>query len=98
MFENLHFVWDSKKDLTNQKKHGISFREAKTAFYDDNARLIHDPEHSQKEDRYILLGISQKLRVLVICHCYRSKEQEIRIISARKATKEEQRQYEGYIS
>jgi len=87
------FSWDPAKAKSNQKKHGISFEEARSAFYDENARLIHDPDHSEEEDRYILLGMSVVLRVLVVCHCYRERESVIRIISARKATKREQKQY-----
>lgn len=90
--DELRFEWDPNKADSNRKKHGISFEEAQTAFYDDNARLINDPEHSQDEDRYILLGLSQVLRLLVICHVYRD-EDVIRIISARIATKSESRQY-----
>ncbi|MEM9008468.1 MAG: BrnT family toxin [Cyanobacteria bacterium P01_F01_bin.86] len=90
----VRFEWDPQKAESNRKKHGISFEEAKTAFYDDNARLIHDPEHSQDEDRYILLGLSQILRLLIVCHVYRENDEVIRIISARPATKAEYRQYE----
>ena len=89
----IEFTWDNKKDKINQKKHGVSFSEAQTVFYDENARLIHDPDHSIEEDRFILLGLSSKLRILLVCHCYRKNEAIIRIISARKATKKEQKQY-----
>ncbi len=91
---HLEFAWDPEKAKTNQRKHGISFEEAKTVFYDDNARIIHDPDHSQSEERFILLGMSLKLRILIVCHCYRSQEKVIRIISARRATKRERRKYE----
>ncbi len=87
------FAWDDKKNKTNQKKHGVSFREARTVFYDENARLIYDPDHSIDEDHFILLGLSSGLRILLVCHCYRKDEAIIRIISARKATKKEQKQY-----
>lgn len=90
--DELRFEWDSNKAESNRKKHGISFEEAQTAFYDDNARLVHDPEHSRDEDRYILLGLSQVLRLLIICHVYRDDDM-IRIISARIATKSERKQY-----
>lgn len=90
--DELRFEWDPNKAESNHTKHGISFEEAQTAFYDDNARLVHDPEHSRDEDRYILLGLSQVLRIIVICHVYRD-EDVIRIISARIATKSERRQY-----
>jgi uncharacterized DUF497 family protein len=90
---DLVFRWDPRKDAHNQEKHGISFHEAKSVFYDDNARLIDDPDHSEEEDRFILLGLSSSLRVLVVCHCYRENESVIRIISARRASKTESRKY-----
>ena len=89
----LRFEWDEHKNTKNVRKHGISFDDAKTIFADNNALLISDPDHSQSEDRFILLGLSNDLRILVVCHCYRKNEQVIRIISARKATKKEQRIY-----
>ncbi|MCL0074248.1 BrnT family toxin [Dehalococcoidia bacterium] len=89
----IEFTRDNKKDKINQKKHGVSFREARTVFYDENARLIYDPDHSIEEDRFILLGLSSRLRILLVCHCYRKNEAIIRIISARKATKKEQKRY-----
>lgn len=89
------FTWDPAKALVNEKKHGISFEEAHTIFYDDNARLEHDPDHSEDEERFLLLGLSERLRILLVCHCYRSDDDnEIRLISARKATKNERQQYE----
>jgi uncharacterized DUF497 family protein len=94
--EEIDFEWDERKAQQNEQKHGISFEEAQTAFYDDNARLSHDPDHSQDEDRYILLGMSAVLRVLVVCHVYRQGNDVIRIISARKATKREQQQYQRF--
>ena len=87
------FSWDESKSITNLKKHKISFEEAKTVFYDDNARLIHDPEHSKTEDRYILLGLSSQLRLLVVVHIYNKQDEQIRIISARKTTKTESKHY-----
>jgi uncharacterized DUF497 family protein len=90
---DLAFRWDPRKNALNQEKHGVSFEEAKTVFYDENARLIDDPDHSEEEDRFILLGFSSSLKLLVVCHCYREKESVIRIISARKATKTEARNY-----
>jgi len=89
----IRFEWDDRKAWTNERKHGISFEEAETAFYDDNARLSYDPDHSQDEDRYILLGVSSSLRLLVVCHVYRQGDECIRIISAREATRQEQKQY-----
>lgn len=85
----LAFRWDPKKETHNREKHGVAFEEAKSVFYDESAKLIHDPEHSDDEDRFILLGFSSALRMLVVCHCYRENESIIRIISARKATKSE---------
>lgn len=91
--DEIHFVWDDKKAARNRLKHGIGFEEAKTVFYDEYARLIPDPDHSLEEERFLLLGVSTALRVLVVCHCYRSNDCEIRLISARKATLHEQHQY-----
>ena len=91
---NLSFEWDEKKDASNQKKHGVSFKEATTVFSDDLARLIPDPD-SEGEERFILMGMSSYSRILTVCHCERSPD-VIRIISARKADKSERKQYEGY--
>lgn len=91
------FSWDDRKERDNQRKHGISFEEAVTAFTDENARVKHDSEHSEDEDRFILLGFSAKLRLLVVAHAYRKDETEIRIISARKATRNERRQYGQFL-
>jgi uncharacterized DUF497 family protein len=90
---DLMFVWDAKKDRTNHRKHGVSFAEAQTVFYDENAREYADPDHSESEERFILLGLSRRPRVLVVCHCYRESESVIRIISARKADRSEEREY-----
>ena len=95
--KKFEFTWDLAKAAINERKHGVSFEEAKTSFYDDNARLDHDPDHSDDEDRFILLGMSFKLRILVVCHCYRANDTEIRLISARKATKKERLQYEEFL-
>ncbi|MGB9428536.1 MAG: BrnT family toxin [Gammaproteobacteria bacterium] len=89
----LRFEWDPAKAAANIKKHGIGFDEAKSVFADERAKLIADPQHSDNEDRFVLLGLSTRLRLLVVCHCYRSKSNTIRIISARKATATESRQY-----
>lgn len=91
---NIRFTWDRRKAIANLQKHGVSFEEAKTVFYDDNARLMPDPEHSEVEERFVLLGISTHLRLLMICHCYRAKDSVIRIISARKATSRERKSYQ----
>ena len=89
----LNIEWDPRKAAANEKKHGISFDEAATVFSDENGRLIPDPDHSEEEDRFILLGMSWSLRILVVCHCYRKASNVIRIISARKATRSERAQY-----
>ena len=89
----LRFEWDPAKAAANIKKHGIAFDEAKSVFADERAKLIADPQHSDDEDRFVLLGLSTKLKLLVVCHCYRSKSNTIRIISARKATAVESLQY-----
>ncbi|MCK4304580.1 MAG: BrnT family toxin [Candidatus Eisenbacteria sp.] len=91
--KSLRFVWDPRKNRTNRAKHGISFEEAQTAFLDTNAKVYFDPDHSGTEDRFILLGISSQLRVLVVCHCYRESEMVVRVISARKADRSEQKDY-----
>lgn len=89
------FEWDENKNAINKRKHGVSFEEAKTVFYDTEALVIADPEHSEEEDRFIILGLSNKVNLLVVCHCYRASDTVIRIISARKATKTEQSYYRG---
>ena len=89
----IRFSWDEKKNKSNQRKHGVSFEEARTAFYDENAKVYFDPDHSADEDRFILLGIGSRLRVLVVCHCYRESESVIRIFSARKADRREKEDY-----
>ena len=90
----LHFEWDEAKAKANLKKHGIGFEEAKSVFLDDHARLIPDPDHSIDEERFVLLGYSSSLKLLVVCHCYRGGDRIIRIISARKATRQEAQIYE----
>lgn len=89
----LKFEWDERKATANVKKHGVSFEEAKTVFFDERAKLIDDPEHSDDEERFVLMGLSSSLRVMVVCHCYRSAGNVIRIISARKATTHESKYY-----
>ncbi len=91
--KQLEFEWDDKKDTANSKKHGVSFDEARTVFYDEYAIQFFDPEHSESEDRFILLGTSFKLKTLVVCHCFRQEETVVRIISARKADKDEEQVY-----
>jgi uncharacterized DUF497 family protein len=89
----LQFEWDEAKNRENIKKHGVSFEEAHTVFLDENSRRFYDPDHSHDEDRFIMLGMSAKLRILVVCHCFRLNDSAIRIISARKALKREARSY-----
>lgn len=90
---SIKFEWDELKASSNVNKHGVSFEEARTVFYDERAKLIGDPDHSENEDRFILLGLSSSLRVIIVCHCYRSEGNVIRIISARKATTNETKAY-----
>jgi uncharacterized protein len=92
----LSFDWNDQKAKVNERKHGVSFEEAQTVFYDENARLRYDQDHSLDEERYILLGISSLLRLLVVCHVYREGQGVIRIVSARKATKQEVKQYRSF--
>lgn len=95
--DGLVFSWDDRKARENLHKHGVSFEEATTAFADERARIKHDPDHSHDEDRFILLGFSAKLRILVVAHAYRKADTEIRIISARKATRNERKQYGSFL-
>lgn len=90
---DLRFEWDPEKDKQNQRKHGVAFEEAESAFADEHGLFMSDPEHSEDEDRFILLGLSSALRTLVVCHCYREREDVVRIISARKANRSERSQY-----
>jgi uncharacterized DUF497 family protein len=89
----LQFQWNPSKNRANEKKHGVSFTEAESAFSDEHGLFMADPDHSEDEDRFVLIGMSASLRVLVVCHCYRKAETVIHIISARMATRAEQRQY-----
>jgi uncharacterized DUF497 family protein len=90
----LHFAWEESKNEANKKKHEVGFEEAQTVFFDESAMEFFDTEHSNDEDRFLLLGQSFSLRTLMVCHCYREKEDIIRIISARKATAKERRKYQ----
>ena len=91
----LLFEWDDNKNKANIQKHGISFEEASSVFYDENALIISDESHSNDEERFIMIGFSYKYNLLVVCHCYRQNESTIRIISARRATKNERQEYLG---
>jgi uncharacterized DUF497 family protein len=95
--DDLIFEWDERKSRANRRKHGVSFEEARSAFLDENARVISDPEHSDGEERFVLLGLSTALRLLVVCHCYRQDDGAVRIISARRADRAEQRQYREWL-
>jgi uncharacterized protein len=90
---SVQFEWHPAKAAANIRNHGVSFEEAQTAFYDDEAVVIDDPEHSAREHRFILLGMSSVPRILVVIHCVRGEDEAIRIISARRANRQEQRQY-----
>lgn len=92
--KNIKFEWDEAKAKLNLDKHGISFLEAKSVFYDRYARVIFDETHSGDEERFVILGLSSELRVLIVVHCYRENDEIIRLISARKATQNETKQYE----
>lgn len=89
----IRFEWDEAKNRRNRRKHGVPFEEAQTVFLDENAIRFFDPDHSADEDRFLMLGISFRLRVLVVCHCFRVNDSVIRIISARKADKAEEAEY-----
>lgn len=90
---DIQFEWDEAKSRDNKRKHGVSFEEAQTVFLDENAIRFFDPDHSADEDRFLILGISFQLRVLVVCHCFRASDAVIRIISARKANRQEEAAY-----
>ncbi len=91
---DLRFEWDEAKNRSNQRKHRVSFEEAQTVFYDDWAILVEDEDANEPEERFVLLGMSAGLRTLVVCHCYRESDETIRIISARRADRQERRDYE----
>ncbi len=90
---NIEFAWDRRKARTNIVKHGVSFEEAQSVFLDEGARLIDDPDHSRDEDRFLLLGYSFEARCLIVSHCYRESDSVIRLISARRATAQEEEVY-----
>ena len=91
---DLHFEWDERKSAENLRKHKVSFEEARTVFDDECGLLLADPDHSADEDRFVLIGSSSVPRILVVCHCERMEGDVIRIISARKTTRKERKQYE----
>jgi uncharacterized DUF497 family protein len=89
----IRFSWDDRKSEANKKKHGVSFDEDKWVFYDKSAIKYFDPDHSDDEDRFLMVGMSQQIRIIIVCHCFREEDSVIRIISARKATKGEEDVY-----
>ncbi len=91
--DEIRFEWDEKKNTINKLKHGVSFEEARTVFYDPDALVISDPDHSLEEDRFLIMGFSFELNLLIVSHCYREADSVIRIISAREANKNESKQY-----
>lgn len=91
--KEIKFTWDENKNQINQKKHKLSFEEAKTVFYDVEAIVFDDPEHSEEEDRFLIIGFTEKARLCIVSHCYREEDSIIRIISARKATTSEKEYY-----
>jgi hypothetical protein len=91
--KKISFQWDERKNKLNKKEHGVSFEEAMSIFYDENAFQYDDPDHSDDEERFLMLGLSHKLRVLIVSHCYRKEDSVIRIISARKAVRNEREKY-----
>ena len=91
----LRFEWDDRKNAQNRRKHGIGFEEAQTVFFDERALLIADPDHSKQDERFILLRLSNALRTLVVCHCYGQEGDVIRLISARRADRQEREKYEN---
>ncbi|MCJ7771804.1 MAG: BrnT family toxin [Desulfobacterales bacterium] len=93
--KSIRFSWDDRKNLANQKKHKLSFEEAQSVFFDECATEYYDPDHSESEDRFLMLGLSYQVRVLVVSYTFREDEIEIRIISGRRATKKEQKEYTG---
>jgi uncharacterized protein len=89
----IRFEWDPKKNTLNKRKHRVAFEEGQTVFADEHGLLLDDPDHSEEEDRFILLGLSSNLHLLVVCHTYRKNDRVVRIISARRAATSEQQQY-----
>ena len=93
IMDMIKFEWDENKNRTNPQKHGISFDEAKTVFYDENAILFDDPEHSREEERFLIIGVTTNEKICIVSHCYKDNDKKIRLISARKATKSERKTY-----
>jgi uncharacterized DUF497 family protein len=93
--KRIRFEWDARKAAVNLRKHRVSFEEARSVFLDEDALLRPDEGHSDDEERFLLLGLSGRLRTVVVCHCYRQEDEVIRLISARKANSDERRQYDA---
>ncbi|HZX25145.1 MAG TPA: BrnT family toxin [Woeseiaceae bacterium] len=93
----LTFEWNRTKARANALRHGVTFDEARSVFYDEQARQFFDEEHSESEDRFVMLGLSDRFRILVVCHAASPKDEAIRIISARKATRRERTSYLSYM-
>ena len=91
--KDIYFDWSEAKNQANVRKHGVSFKEAKSVFFDESALLLADPDHSEDEDRFVLLGLSAKLRLLLVCHCFEADDGLIRVISCRKANRKEMSLY-----
>ena len=91
--KEIQFTWDENKNQINQNKHKLSFEEAKTVFYDEEAIVFDDPEHSENEERFLIIGFTSKARLCIVSHCYRENDSVIRIISARRATTRERAYY-----
>ncbi len=91
--DTIRFEWDPEKNEINKKKHGLSFETAEEVFYDEYALLFDDPDHSDEEDRFLIIGEIKTAQICIVSHCYRGDDNVIRIISARRATKNEQRAY-----
>jgi len=94
-YSGIFFDWDDTKEVMNKRKHGISFNEAMTVFADEHAQIYSDEEHSDDEERFVLIGCSENEQLLMVCHCYRESETVTRLISARKATRDERKKYEN---
>lgn len=90
----MQFVWSAVKASQNLEKHGVAFEEAQTVFYQPTTKVAHDPEHSESEDRFLAVGYSSLSRLLIVVHCYKEEEETIRIISARRTTRSERKQFE----
>lgn len=91
----IEFEWNPTKAIANKKKHNVSFEEAQSVFYDDFAVQFYDEENSETEDRFLMLGLSNESKLLLVCHCEKEEGNIIRIISARRATKNESKLYKG---